>query len=297
MVREIVRIDNPYGPLTSGQWLCGNLHTHTNQSDGERHPQSAIDDYARRGYDFLMISDHDVYTSEEACREFDARGMVLIPGNEITAGGPHLLHVNPDRLLKAHPQRQRILTEAQRSTGFLIVCHPNFQASFDHCTIEQMIEWDGYAGLEIYNAVIGRLEGSPYALDKWDILLSKGRRLWGFANDDCHREQGDVGLGWNVVYAPDRTLKSIVGAMAMGRFYASTGVVITDIRVEDTRIRVETRNAHRIVALQQWARRFAVADEGALEVSVPADATYVRFECYGSGETLACTQPIFIVRE
>ncbi len=46
-----------------------------------------IDDYAARGYDFLMISDHDIHTSPEDYAALDARGLVLIPGNEITRRG------------------------------------------------------------------------------------------------------------------------------------------------------------------------------------------------------------------
>ena len=34
--------------------------------------------------------------------------------------------------------------------------------------------------------------------------------------------------------------------------------------------------------------------EKLLEVEVPADAGYVRFECWGAGETFAWTQPFFI---
>ena len=59
------------------------------------------------------------------------------------------------------------------------------------------------------------------------------------------------------------------------------------------RIRVATANARRIVALMQTARRFAQADAPVLEVEVPAEATYVRFECWGDGEQFAWTQPFF----
>jgi hypothetical protein len=290
-------IDHPYADLTAGQWLRGNLHAHTTRSDGERSMQTTIDDYAARGYGFLMISDHDIYSSPEALAECDSRGMVLIPGNEITANGPHLLHVNADRMLDPHKPRQQVLNEARSSRGFIIACHPDFQASFNHCTQEQLAEWIGYLGIEICNAIIARLEGSPLATNKWDVLLSRGRRLWGFANDDCHRAKGDVGLAWNVAYVKERTAAGVTDALASGRFYASTGVNITGISVSANRIRIETSNADRIVALQQHAKRFATADGKSIEVNVPSDATYVRFECFGRGEQMAWTQPFFVVGE
>ncbi|MGE5610522.1 MAG: PHP domain-containing protein [Bacillota bacterium] len=291
-----MRIEHPYENLSGGHWLRGNLHTHTTRSDGTRDLQATIHEYASHEHDFLMISDHDIYTSAEDYAKVDASGLVLIPGTELTAAGPHLLHVNPDRLQRPHPQRQRILREASEYQGFLIACHPNWQGSFNHCTLEQLMEWDGYAGMEIYNGVIGRLEGSPYALDKWDLLLSHGRRVWGFANDDSHLAS-DVARGWNVVYATQRTAGAIAGAMAAGCFYASTGVIISSIHVDDNRIHIKTRNAERIVALQQLARRFAVVDRDSIEVEVPQDATYVRFECWGRGERFAWTQPFFVRRD
>ena len=125
-------------------------------------------------------------------------------------------------------------------------------------------------GLEIYNGVISRLEGSPYATNRWDMLLSAGRRLWGFANDDSHAAEGDVGLGWNVAYVEEETASGVVEALRAGRFYASTGVEINQIQVEGNRIWIETENAARIVALCAGAKRIAVADGREIEVDVPA---------------------------
>ena len=289
-------LNHPYGGLSGGRWLRGNLHAHTTRSDGAREPQAVVDDYAARGYDFLMLSDHDVYTSELMLAELAARGMVLIPGNEVTAGGPHMLHVYADRRVEPVAQRQRVLMEAGHGRGFVVACHPNWEKHFEHCPLDWLMQWDGYAGLEIYNGLIGRHPGSPYASDKWDQLLSAGRRLWGFANDDSHAAQGDTGLGWNMVYSAERTAKGIADALAAGRFYASTGVVITDIQVDRQRICIRTENAQRIVAHKRFGQRLAVVDAGAMEVEVPEDAAYVRFECWGAGEQFAWTQPFFVVQ-
>ena len=290
----MIRINNPYSNLTRGQWLRGNLHTHTNHSDGQRPPQAVINDNARHGYDFLMISDHDTHTGPTEHARLDAKGMLLIPGNEITANGPHILHVNSDRRLEPLANRQAVINTIRATQGFAIVNHPNWQNHFNHCSIDNLKAWRGYAGIEIYNGVITHHDGSPYATNKWDLLLAQGRRVWGFANDDSHHATGDVGLGWNMAYTRNRSASAIVGALLNGRFYASTGVVISRIKVTGRRIRVETKNAQRIVAIQQVGRRFAQADRRALEVEVPANAVYVRFECWGPGESFAWTQPFFI---
>ncbi len=285
---------HPYRELTGGEWIRGNLHTHTTASDGARSLQEVVADYARRGYGFLMISDHDTFTGARQYDTVSNDGLVLIPGNEITAGGPHLLHVNAGRLITPDPSRPRVLEAVREAGGFAIVNHPNWQEAFDHCPIDLMMEWTTYAGLEIYNGTIGRLDGSPYATNKWDMLLARGRRVWGFANDDSHLPEADVELGWNVAYVPDRSIGSVVSALRAGRFYASTGVVIDAVDVDGETIRVRAPNAGRIVALMQTGRRFAQVDAPEIEITVPENAVYVRFECWGAGESSAWTQPFFV---
>lgn len=287
-------ICNPYANLTAGRWMKGNLHAHTTRSDGKSEPQAVIDRYADAGHDFLMISDHDIYTSAADHAKWNARGLILIPGNEVSAHGPHLLHVDANQLIPPHMPRQRVITAANQAGGFLIAAHPNWQAAFDHTSISQLMEWSPYMGLEIYNGVIGRLDGSPYATNKWDMLLSQGRKLWGFANDDSHDPtRNDYILGWNVAWVTQPTSAGVVEALKQGRFYASTGVEITDIEVSGRTIRIRTANAQRIIALQQIGRRFAQADGNTIEVTVPDQATYVRFECWGEGEKMAWTQPFY----
>lgn len=289
---------HPYGDLTGGTWLRGNLHAHSTQSDGARPVQQVFDAYAARGYDFFMLSDHDVFSSPEFLARHDRRGMVLLAGNEITANGPHLLHVGATAKVEPHPNRQAVFDEINRKGGgFAVVNHPNWLRDFNHCPQAFLEEWQGYTGLEIFNGVICRLDGSEYALDRWDMLLSAGRRVWGFANDDSHAMVGDDALGWNMVYSRTRSSDAIVDAMRQGRFYASTGVVISDIAVNGMSVRITAPNADRIVAVRDFGRRIATVDATTLEVEVPVGTKYVRFECYGRAEQQAWTQPFFVATE
>ena len=50
----------------------GNLHTHTLWSDGLAFPEQAVRLYAENGYDFLALSDHDVYQAGEKTQVFGA---------------------------------------------------------------------------------------------------------------------------------------------------------------------------------------------------------------------------------
>jgi hypothetical protein len=284
-------IDSPYLP-GPGPWLRGNLHTHTTESDGNLSPQAAVDAYAALGYDFLMISDHDRITPVGS---LDPKGMTLLQGNEITANGPHMLHVNAAAKVEPLPDRQAVIDAVVAMGGMVIMNHPNWEAHFNHCDQRTLEMLQGYTGIEIYNGVTLRAEGSPLATDRWDMLLSQGRRVWGFADDDNH-DDVDRGVCWNMVQSASREAGAIREALRLGRFYASTGVVIDEIRVEGLRIRVFTQNAQAIHVHYDHGRMAARVNGTELDFEVPDAASwrYVRIECFGPGASQAWTQPFFL---
>ena len=143
-----------HGAERARTWLKGNLHTHSTRSDGARDPQVVIDDYAARGYDFLMFSDHDTHAGPAQFAGWNCKGLTLVPGNEITCGGPHLLHVGAERRVEPLEDRQAVLDDVASAGGFAVINHPNWFEDFDHCPHSVMRSWKGYLGIEIYNHVI-----------------------------------------------------------------------------------------------------------------------------------------------
>lgn len=284
-------LDSPYLTDAGAQWLTGNLHTHTTASDGEDPPQEMARRYAALGHDFLMISDHDGITDVST---LDPCGLILLPGNEICGGRPHILDVGARRAIRAEGQLQQTLDAIMRESGFPILCHPNWEENFGHYPIDLMLSLKGYIGVEILNGGCLHGPGSHLAVDKWDRVLSAGHRVWGYANDDAHRAAW-AGIGWNVVRAPSRTATAILEALKTGSFYASCGVRIEDLRCEGSRVHVEAPNADRIAVIGQYGRRIHSVDApeltfDAAEVLEP----YIRIECYGRAEEAAWTQPLYI---
>ena len=287
-----VKIQSPYlnEPVP---WLRGNLHAHTTNSDGLRAPNEVVLSYAKLGYDFLMISDHDTITQPGV---LDHHGMTLIPGYEVTAEGPHILHVNAGARVEPHRDRQRVIDEIDAQGGGLSVfCHPNRDRLYCHCAQETLERTKRYTGVEIYNGVTRRSEGDPLATARWDRLLGLGRQVWGFANDDSHMA-GDDDVAWNVVQSASNNANDIVQALRAGHFYASTGVTIESVRVEGNRIHVIAPTAERIMAVCDFGRRVSTVDGPSMVLTVPDNPpiTYVRFECYGHGDDMAWTQPLFL---
>ena len=290
------RLDHPYHNLTGGRWLRGNLHAHTTRSDGRHSPQALVDAYAALGSGFLAFAAHDICAPPTELPRDDPRGMVVLPGNEITQGGPHMCHIGADRRLEPDWRRQKVIDQANEGPGFIVINHPNWQQHFDHMPISMLELLKCFTGIEIFNGIMQSDEGSAYALMKWDIMLASGRRLWGFANDDTHGPEF-VGQGWNVAYVYEHTVSGVMEALREGRFYASTGVTITAIEVSGMHVRIVTENASRFVGGCADAKRFACVDDRVLETTVPADAGYARFTCWGDGERFAWTQPMWVTEE
>ncbi|MFH0939864.1 MAG: CehA/McbA family metallohydrolase [Planctomycetota bacterium] len=274
-------------------WLRGQLHTHTTRSDGTRDPQIAVNAYTALGYDFLMLSDHDCLSALEC---LDGYGMLLIPGNEISSEGPHILHVDARALVASDPDRQKVINAINAAGGLAVCNHPNWGERFNHFPQTLLEQLEGYAGLEIYNSTIRRLSGSEIATDRWDILLSQGRRIWGFGNDDSHHDR-DTGLAWNMVWARERTVPAVIDALRRGSFYVSSGVIITAIRVQGEHISVTAPGAQKMIVSGLYGQRLLeqAGDKIVYRVG-DEDHGYVRITAAGGPDQFAFTQPFFIER-
>ena len=49
------------------RWYRGNLHMHTYWSDGRAFPEQAVSIYKQLGYDFIGLSDHNVFADQADC--------------------------------------------------------------------------------------------------------------------------------------------------------------------------------------------------------------------------------------
>ena len=74
-----MKLTNPYDSI-GRRWLKGQLHPHTTNSDGKDHAHEVARNYERRGYDFIVITDHRVVPS--AADLAYGGPMLVIPGSE-----------------------------------------------------------------------------------------------------------------------------------------------------------------------------------------------------------------------
>jgi len=283
---------NPYTDR-AGPWLRGNLHTHTSPGSGcgtvplER----VLDLYADAGYDFLAISDHMNLTPADSHR------LVVLPGIEWNS--PHGEHTgvyscdeSTIRAALAIRDQEELLSSVGGDGALVVLNHPNWQLR-PHYRREELESKHGFDGIEIYNGVIERLARDALATDKWDYLLTKGHRVLGFASDDSHLES-DIGIGWIIVRARERTAGSILAGLKTGNFYCSTGVTLLDVRREGDLVEIESEEGQEIQVIGREGRLIEkIRDRSVSYDLARTESPYVRFAVYGPGASVAWTQPFF----
>ena len=101
--------------------LRGNLHAHTTFSDGIRTPAALVEEYEKRGYDFLAITDHDdhenlVWPAYEHALQALAPRLLLFRGIELNHSrfSQHVGRVDGDEdalWVLNHPARYRLTVD------------------------------------------------------------------------------------------------------------------------------------------------------------------------------------------
>lgn len=248
--------------------------------------------YRGGGYSFLAVTDHDHITDLDAvARQFP--DMVFLQGFEYSSRENILFIGRSVPPLHALPREQAL---AEAGGLLTVICHPRPGFNADYWTVPMILDLEPQpVGMEVYNGhynhhspVWGRT--NPLYTDIWDELLTLGRRIWGFANDDFH-DPRDFGRAFNVVLAEKPDAQGILAALKAGRFYATTGPLME---------RVEESNGVISIGLAENAvGRFIgpggrIASEGkGTEFSCRhRGEAYLRFEAEGEGGRIFL-QPFF----
>jgi hypothetical protein len=264
------------------------LHAHTTLSDGELPPDETLEAFARKGYDFVALTDHDAIALPDAPHPH----ILFLSGVEHSAQ-QHILRVGVTATLPHDLSYQSVIDFTLQEGGLVILNHPNWGENYDHWRNAQLLHLERYHGIEIYNNVIEYLEGSPYALDRWDVLLSEGKQVWGYANEDTHRVF-QIGSAWNAVNVRERSKEAVLDALKEGRFYASTGVVLEEIAVEDGHLRVRATNAREMRLISLHGEVVDHVSGNTASFLLHKARRYARVEAIGEGQSRAWTQPVFL---
>lgn len=237
-VDETVTVALPSDPPTPPRigrrrWLRGELHLHSEHSDG-RWTTGEMAALARnRRLDFMFLTDHNTTTGVEVLRSQVGDAISVLPGIELTTYAGHALALGADRWLDWRTgHRGRTANDMARSVhdagSFLVIAHPD-APSDDVCTGCRWTHHDFDPGLadavEVWGGLWNGLEErNQGCLDLWRDWLNAGRRLTATGATDAHRpEDWEGAVPITYVQADDAGLPSVLEALRAGRTYVSSG--------------------------------------------------------------------------
>jgi hypothetical protein len=233
-------------PLSAGPaWYRGDLHMHTAQSDGQCPSQTGkmvpcpvyftVDAAARRGLDFIAITDHNATSQYDAMRElqpyFDK--VLLIPGREITTFEGHINFLGTTDFIdfrlgsKQVPDMNTLLRNADRLGGLTSINHPS-APSGEVCmgcgwTPASEVDMHLLTAVEAVNG--GSEQYGISDIPFWNNELDKGCRLTGIGGSDNHRavqpldQIGSIGSPTTVVYATELSTPAILAGIRVGHSF------------------------------------------------------------------------------
>ena len=224
-----------------GRFWRGNLHTHSDRSDGALPPAETARVYREAGYDFLAITDHfrpEYGFPMTDTRELRSDGFTTLVGAELHAPRTEVgqswhivavglpLDFQPPTKAETGPQLAR---RARAAGAFVGMAHP----SASLLTAVDAESLDAAHSVEVYNALADRENRG----DSWhltDVLLNRGHRLTTYAADDAHLQPQDPPpcQAWVHVRAAVLEPDALVQALKAGHFYSSTGPELYDVRIE-----------------------------------------------------------------
>jgi hypothetical protein len=309
------RFETPANP--GMRWFKGNTHTHTLNTDGDSPPDTVVHWYKSRGYDFLVISDHDTLTDPATLRRHIDGNFILVPGEEVTGrsnGLPvHLTALGVSRIIKPVTTNSILTTlqgniDAIRAAGATpLINHPNYRWAVNQSTLAIARDVKLF---ELYNAhpFTNNAGGgdAPSMEEVWDYLLTNGRRMYGVASDDSHhfkewgRLQVNPGKAWVVVRATRLDPAEIVRSLEAGSFYSSTGITLDDVIVDEKSlelvIRPERDFKYRTEFIGDGGRVLARAVGNRPRYELQPGVSYVRVKVTDSAGQSAWVQPQFVVK-
>ena len=218
----------------------GNLHTHTNNSDGRKSPEETLDLYQANGYDFIALTDHWKRTSNETHMH---NGMLVIPGIELDYTLPaqviHIVGIGVDETVLNATRNggaQSGIDAIRKAGGRAILAHPAWSLN----TPETINAMRGLTAAEVYNSV----SGAPWNGDRadstgiLDVAANNGCILKTVAADDAHFYTGEECASYIMLQAESLTQENVLRALDAGAFYSTRGPRIEQIEVTEDEIHV-----------------------------------------------------------
>jgi len=277
-----------YDPYTRGMTnpLCGQIHVHTTNSDGSYPPKTVAAKMKEAGYDFWTITDHNFITPDPKVNDL----IWLCNAYEDTRDTQHTNIYNIPALYNSNNINDIITHFVTNGNSYVMYNHPDWTPQFQPDTkIANVIK--GLSFVEVFN-----ITGTTETDRAFDILLSKGHRIWGVASDDFHNDS-HLKKGWVVAYSASRDPNDIMQALLTGCFVSSSGFTVKNVELVGNTIKIDTGSPTAVTTFYKENMTALSTTTGKnAEYSITGNEMFVR-AVIKEGNARCWVQPYFILSE
>lgn len=205
------------------QWLKGDTHLHTTNSDGNLTTAELTERCKKNGLDWAIITDHNFPAVDAPYYDGD---LLIIQGEEVTGRPGHFnvfgakMPISAPYKLQSFEDYIEIINQAKATGAVISVNHPFCK----RCTWHLPLDGFPMDCVEVWNA--------PMHIDNmtnirwWHNQLLQGRRISAVGGSDYHKDYYVTNLlatPTTVCYAKSNTQADILDALKNGNSFITQG--------------------------------------------------------------------------
>ncbi len=233
-LKELHPVEKPDG------WLVGDLHTHTNHSDGQWTTEDLLRTVTTLKLDFLGITDHNTVSALPEAHKKANTTILIIDGMELTTYWGHALCLGTSKWIdwrtflkpskNDYHSMEEIARKALTSNLLFIISHPGAIGD-PFCT---GCKWKyprvspGPVRLvEVWNGPWKGLSNNEESLRIWYKWLNRGIKIFATAGSDIHRiEYYLKNSAFTYVKADKPDIQEIFHSIKSGHSFISSGPTV-----------------------------------------------------------------------
>ena len=223
-------------------WYCGELHSHSSESDGAATVGEVVEAALAVELDFLAISDHFTTSQWRPLPDWMDHPIALLRSCELTTERGHANLHGLSEWVDVFTDRpgwdmNQAAAATRQQGGLFCVNHP-FISSYSWRALE--FDWSGADLMEVFHTTA--YDSNSHSLSFWDRLLCAGYHVVGIAGTDSHDPvEGISALGKLVtwVYADELSEQGILAGLRTGQVVISQGAQMRFSAVNENGQRAE----------------------------------------------------------
>jgi len=295
-----------------------NLHCHSTISDGKATLDELKKQYKAKGYGAVAFTDHFVMPDVRSLTDDD---FIAILGTELAVNEPNIeryddgktYHINliaktPDTNYSWDDYKpmeysvegiNKTIAKAKENGFIVSYNHPHWSLQWP----SDYLGLNGLYGMEVNNTD-ANLSYLGESLRDYLYMCNTGKKLIPIAADDNHNRSGFEGPfsdsfgSWNMVACESLTYENIIAALENGEGYASTGVEIEELYVEDGKIHVKCSPCCQVTMYRGGRRSWDTVksdkdDITKASIGIEVENSYLVIVCTNSKGQRAVTRAYF----